>query len=542
MGFLIAVVKQDFVRRFSIYFGGLLSLFVLGFSCPAISADPSGPVVEIASGKLAGVVLEQSTGLTVFRGVPYAAPPVGDLRWRPPRPAANWAGLRVCDKFSSIAWQRRKSDSSMSEDCLYLNIWTTGIGKADKLPVMVWIHGGGLNKGWGHIPMYDGSQFARHGVVLVSINYRLGPLGYLAHPGLSAESDQGVSGNYGFLDQIQSLKWVQQNIGAFGGDPTNVTIFGESAGGTSVAVLTVSPLARGLFHRAILQSPWMFGYTSSLAEPNTIDLKRPTRSFASAEVLGDRWAKRFVEGEGQEAISQLRKITAKQLIETGSSNTRVTVDGWLLPGRPVELFAQGKQADVPMMIGTTKDEGNYFIQYVGSKSRKQFEEKLRGFYGTGGEQVASLYRGETVKELTAAGSLYCTDSWFLQPSRQMLQGMCQLKSPAYQYLFARPSKRYPYLGAPHAVELVYVFDTLDAKKASDRDRKLARTMNQYWIQFARTGNPNADGLPAWPAYTQQNHQYLVLDHEISQDAGLRDEACDVLDRAQQRVYQQPIKR
>ena len=533
-------------RQFSgcslIWFGGLLCLFVFGFFSPVLRADQKTPVVEIASGKLTGVVLDEPASLAVFRGIPYAAPPVGELRWRPPCPVESWDGVRACDKFSAISWQRRKSSSSMSEDCLYLNIWTTGVGKADKLPVMVWIHGGGLNNGWGHIAKYDGSQFARQGVVLVSINYRLGSLGYLAHPGLSAESDKGVSGNYGFLDQIESLKWVRQNIKAFGGDPEKVTIFGESAGGTSVAVLAVSPLARGLFHRAVLQSSWMFGFTSSLAEPNTIDLKRPIGAFPSAEALGTKWANSFVEGEGQATISQLRKIDAKQLIEAGSSNTRVTVDGWLLPGRPVELFSHGKQADVPMMIGTTKDEGNYFIRYVGSKSREQFQQKLNGFYGAAGAQVASLYPGETEKELTAAGCLFCTDSWFLQPSRRMLQGMRQVKSPAYQYLFARSSKSYPYLGAPHAVELAYVFDTVNRETASKADRKLAETMNRCWAQFAKTGNPNAAGFPEWPTYTMESREYLVLDHEMRRDARLRDKACDVLDRASKAVYQQSSKK
>jgi len=214
----------------------------------------------------------------------------------------------------------------------------------------------------------------------------------------------------------------------------------------------------------------------------------------------------------------------------------------LLPGRPVELFSQGKQADVPMMIGTTKDEGNYFIRYVGSKSREQFQQKLNGFYGEAGAQVASLYPGETEKELTAAGCLFCTDSWFLQPSRRMLQGMRQVKSPAYQYVFARSSKSYSYLGAPHAVELVYVFDTVNRETASKADRKLAETMNRCWAQFAKTGNPNTAGLPEWPTYTMESREYLVLDHDMRWDARLRDKVCDVLDRASKAVYQQPSKK
>ena len=506
---------------------------------PTQCAEPITPVLQVESGKLTGLVLDQASGLSVFRGIPYAAPPVGELRWRPPRTLATWKGVRACNQFSAIPWQRRTGTSKKSEDCLYLNVWTTAAGKQARLPVMVWIHGGGLNKGWGHIGKYDGSAFARQGVVLVSINYRLGPLGYLAHPALSAESDQGVSGNYGFLDQIASLEWVRQNIAAFGGDPDNVTIFGESAGGTSVAVLSVSPRARGLFHRAILQSPWMFGFTSSLAEPNTMELKRPTGSFPGAEELGSRWANKFVAGEGAAALAQLRKMSAQELVDAGSYDARVTVDGWLLPGRPVELFAQGKQADVPMMIGTTRNEGNYFIRYVGSKSRTEFEEKLNRFYGHAGGDVARLYPGDSAQELTGAGCLFCTDSWFLQPSRRMLQGMRHVKSAAYQYMFARSSKSYPKLGAPHAVELAYVFDTLNEKTASTEDRQLAQTMNRCWAQFARTGNPNAAGLPTWPTYTMEQRQYLVLDHEITQGTRLRDKVCDVLDRAIQDVYNKP---
>ena len=501
---------------------------------PAIAETPAP--ISTQSGRVSGVLLEKDSNLRVFRGIPYAAPPIGDLRWRAPQPPPKWEGIRVCDTFSKVAPQklRNKAKAEISEDCLYLNVWTKRAQQpAAKLPVMVWIHGGGLNTSWGHKAMYDGTAFAQRDVVLVSINYRLGALGFLAHPGLSAESKEGVSGNYGFLDQIAALQWVQANIAEFGGDPDNVTIFGESAGGTSVSVLCASPLAKGFFHRAIIQSPWMFGYIDQLAAPNIVGLKSKTANTPSAEALGLEWASKHTEGlTGTAAIENLRALSPDAIVKTaGYYRTRATIDGYVLPESPAAIFAAGKQANVPVMIGTTKDEGNYFFNWTKRDSRDQFLTKLRKHYGEKAESVAALYPGDTPKELQRAGAQFVTDSWFVHPARQLLEGMENVSSQAYQYQFSRRSHQYPYLGAPHAIELTFVFNTLTNANERSVDQKIANQVTDYWVQFARTGDPNHEGAPQWPVYDSQERHYLNLDEDLGAGSQLKERECDVIDEA-----------
>ncbi|MEN9021329.1 MAG: carboxylesterase/lipase family protein [Verrucomicrobiales bacterium] len=492
--------------------------------------------VSTQSGLVSGVLLEEASSLHVYRGIPYAAPPIGDLRWRPPQPAAKWDGVRVCGTFSKVPPQKLRDSAKavISEDCLYLNVWTNRAQKpAAKLPVMVWIHGGGLNTSWGHKSMYDGAAFAKRDVVLVSINYRLGALGFLAHSGLSAESENGVSGNYGFLDQIAALKWVKANIAQFGGDPDKITIFGESAGGTSVSVLCSSPLAKGLFHRAIIQSPWMFGYIDQLAAPNIVHLKSKTANTPSSEDLGLEWAKQHTEGlEGEAAIKKLRTLSPDAVVRTvGYYRTRATVDGHVLPDYPAAIFAAGKQANVPTLIGTTKDEGNYFFNWTKIASRVEFVNKLAKHYGDNADKVAALYPGDTPKALQIAGARFVTDSWFVQPARQLLEGMSKISSTAYQYQFSRPSHKYPKLGSPHAIELTYVFNTLSNSDQRPADQKFANQITDYWVQFARTGNPNHKDAPQWPVYDLEQRHYLNLGEDYEVRTRLKERECDVIDAA-----------
>lgn len=491
-------------------------------------------IARIDSGEVAGVVLDADANLVAFRGIPFAKPPVGELRWKPPHQVSSWKGVRQCRAFGPACLQRKNGVvlKDGSEDCLYLNVWTTTDCSESKRPVMVWIHGGGLTSGSGHKPSYRGSNFARNGVVVVTINYRLGPLGFLAHPALSAESAQSVSGNYGILDQIAALKWVRSNIEAFGGDPNNVTIFGESAGGTSVAVLCSSPRARGLFHRAILQSPWMFGYVNKLAEPVIVDLKQPSANAASSERLGVEWARQFTDFNNAEAIANLRSVDAKKLVRgNGYYKARVTIDGWLLPDHPERVFASGQQANVPLMIGTTKDEGNLFIRMLSVLTPSDFNERLGDFYGPATDSVRSLFPGETPQEMRSAMSRYITEAWFGLPARRLLRGMQNVSSPAYQYEFTQPAWWNPKLGAMHAGEIGYVFNTLNQAKVRDDDIELAQTMMRYWINFALSGNPNADGRPLWPEYDEQGARYLELGGVVQPGDRLRHKVLDQLDAA-----------
>jgi para-nitrobenzyl esterase len=415
----------------------------------------------------------------------------------------------------------------MNEDCLYLNVWSNNVGGKTKRPVMVWIHGGGLNRGWSSQDKYDGSALAKEDVVFVSVNYRLGALGFLAHPGLSKESVHGVSGNYGFLDQIESLKWVRDNISNFGGDPNNVTIFGESAGGTSVAALCASPLAKGLFHRAISQSPWMFGYVTQLAEANIVRLKTPVSNTPSAEDLGKQWASEFVESDDTEVIEKLRSMPAEKFLTgQGYYKTRVTIDDWFLSDHPAVIFSSGKQADVPMIIGTTKDEGNYFGNFV-PKDVATFESGFMDFYGPAGEELLELYSRFPNQTLKVGGCRYITDAWFVQPARQLLNGMKNVSAKSFQYQYEFPSRAGPALGSPHASELKYVFGVL-GNDATEDERNVSQMMIGYWTQFAKTGNPNREGLTKWPAYDDQE-SYLKISTECGVGEHLKKEVCDELD-------------
>ena len=517
------------------------SLF-LGTLLDAFAEKPSP--IRTQSGQISGVLLDEASNLRVFRGTPYAAPPVGALRWRPPQPVARWDGVRACDTFSTVAPQKLRGNASTvtSEDCLYLNVWTKRARQPDaKLPVMVWIHGGGLNTSWGHKDMYDGTAFAKRNVVLVSINYRLGALGFLAHPGLSAESANGISGNYGFLDQIAALQWVKANIAQFGGDPDNVTIFGESAGGTSVSVLCSSPPAKGLFHRAIIQSPWMFGYIDQLAAPNIVHLKSKTANSPSAEALGIEWAAKHTEGlTGKAAIEKLRALSPDTIVESvGYYRTRATIDGHVLPDHPEAIFASGKQANVPTMIGTTKDEGNYFYNWTKVESRDQFVAKLGKYYGDKADSVAALYPGDSLKVLQLAGARFVTDSWFVQPARQLLEGMSTVSSPAYQYQFSQPHHEHGYMGSPHAIELKYVFNTLKDSNSRPTDQKVADRVTDYWVQFARSGDPNHEGAQQWPPYDGKQRRYLDIKEKFEAGNRLKERECDIIDAASKGLYEHP---
>jgi para-nitrobenzyl esterase len=500
------------------------------------AADTAGTVeVTFESGAVAGKVLDAESELRVFRGIPYAAPPTGDLRWRPPQPVAAWQGVRdatafgdICPQLPMLADLTGDVFPETSEDCLFLNVWTTA-EEGEKHPVMVWIHGGGLNLGWSNQRGYEGSQLARRGVVVVTINYRLGPLGFLAHPELSDESARGVSGNYGFLDQIAALEWVQRNIHAFGGDPEVVTIFGESAGGTSVHALMASPLAKGLFHRAISQSAW-------ITEMNVAPLATASTVGRSAEERGVVWSRTLSASGEAPSLAELREIDATTMVQkTGMQGflPAITVDGWFLPSSSEERFLHGQQNDVPLIAGTNADEGTMFLAMQPIADREGLMRLLRENYGekaaTVVETVAAMYPSSSAEELLDQADHIYTDLWFLRGTRNMLLGMSKVASPAYQYSFTRANPTRPQWGAHHAAELGYVFGILEGDAYADHDRELAEKTMAYWVQFAKTGDPNAPGLRTWPRFEPGGQKYLELGDEVRVGEKLRADLTDRLD-------------
>ncbi len=500
--------------------------------------QPVGEVVEIAQGSLRGAVSSESDGILSFKGIPYAAPPVADLRWRPPQPAAAWEGELDAGDFSTPCWQPQRNPESFyggppierSEDCLYLNVWTGAEDSNEARPVMVWIHGGGLNSGSGASPWYEGTALARKGVVLVTINYRLGPLGFLAHPVLTAESSHGSSGNYGLLDQVAALEWVRDNIFAFGGDAGNVTIFGESAGSWSVNYMVATPLARGLFHRAIGESGGNFAVMAVLqeAEGQVVD---------SAEESGQRFATALGFDEAATA-SDLRSMSAAEIYEAMSGGARVpargNVDGWMYAEQIFSTFANGRQNDVPIMVGSNADEGTSLWGRSAPSTVAAHRTGVADRFGDSADQILAVYSPANDEEARGVYLDMQADDVFAWQMRTWARLTETVSSPAYLYYFSRvpPGPEAQTYGAYHAAEIQYVFDNLALGRPhtwEPADHELADLMSTYWVNFARNGDPNGESLPAWPAYTTATDQALELGDEVRVVSGLKEARLDVLD-------------
>lgn len=446
----------------------------------APAAQAAAPVVRTASGQLSGL---HADGVWSFRGIPYAAPPVGPLRWRPPQPAAPWPGVRQADHNGEICMQKLSKDNGVGpgqggEDCLTLNVFTPKAARSARLPVMVWIHGGGLVNGSGTAALYDGTRLAQQGVVVVSINYRLGRFGFFAHPALSVEPGHGLLANYGLMDQIAALQWVQANIRAFGGDPAQVTLFGESAGGVSVNRLMLIPAARGLFARAIVES----GVGREVGQ-----------SLSDAELAGARFAA-GLSTAGQDAAA-LRAIPAAAIVAAGDIDmTRgeaPIIDGALVTQGVLAGFRQGREAPVPYLVGSNSLE--IPAAYAGA---------FKGLDRLSAEQTTAaeaVYGGpEALKERII------TDLVFGEPARALAQAHARTGAPTWLYRFSVVSSGAPKMlkGAVHASDRQYVFQTLAASPwpTDARDAVLARTISAYWVAFAKTGDPNGRGRPLWPRY------------------------------------------
>ena len=400
-----------------------ISALVVSLSTTAIAVDEP---VQLTSGQVTGVELDGN--VTVFRGIPFAAPPVGDLRWKAPQPPIPWQGVRVADTFGPACMQRR-ARQLMSEDCLYVNVWTTAESNQDALPVMVWIHGGGWSSGASSNATYDGFGFADKGVVLVSVNYRMNAFGFMAHPALSAAAERGVSGNYGILDHIAALEWVRDNIGGFGGDPNNVTIFGESAGGASIYALLATPLANGLFHRAISESTW-------ITPTNVTHLTRHNGFSDSAEARGqtaiaDKLTELGRSTDG-DLLATMREMSADDVISM-RFGVSLAEDGWVLPKSPGEIFREGSHNIVPLLAGVNDGEGLFFVRpdRTFSTLEEQRHTRLQQ-WGEHGQGLAAYYLAETPEDIFTTEVDYNTDSLFARPNRQIL-----IKRPQFSWTLIR---------------------------------------------------------------------------------------------------------
>jgi para-nitrobenzyl esterase len=470
-----------------------LATAAIALLAPMASAEP----IRTASGLVEGL---DADGVRVFRGIPFAAPPIGALRWRAPAPPASWTRVRNADQFSPIcmqpgAYPDDAPPEPMSEDCLYLNIWAPAGAHEAPLPVMVWIYGGGLLNGGGSTPLYAGDALARRGVIVVTFNYRLGAFGFLAHPELTREAEYGASGNYGLLDQIAALNWVQRNISAFGGDPANVTVFGQSSGAISISALVSSPLARGLFHRAIAQS-------GALLEPLEA---APEFGLEGAEQVGLAFASRLEAP----TLSALRALPAATIVER-PFNPQPVVDGYVLRETPFEALAGGRANDVDLLVGSNAEEGIYFLsgrEVNAANLGDRLREDFPGF-------IVSLIGPQAAADDSAAREAFISFEsdmrfgWNMWAWARLHAAAARRNTFYYRFAHTPAGQQ----GATHGAEMAYVFDHLDLYDApwTQSDRRLAQTMIAYWTNFARTGDPNGAGLPDWPEFERPNERVLQL--------------------------------
>jgi para-nitrobenzyl esterase len=491
----------------------LAALSVLTVPVRAEPAAPPTSPVAVTGGDIAG---SRADTLNIYLGIPFAAPPVGDLRWRAPQPVVHWKGIRQVTRFSPACAQTAEWISNpKSEDCLYLNLWAPQ--HATKLPVIVWIHGGGLYGGTAAVPVHNGANLAKRGAIMVTLNYRLGIFGFFAHPELSAESPDHVSGNQGILDQIAALRWVKDNIAAFGGDPGRVTIMGNSAGGESVALLVASPLAKGLFQRAIAES----GNDAMPINPAD-SLRFDNKVAAEAKGLA------FATALGAEHLADLRKLSVKD-VQKPAWLPRTYVDGHLLPADMTTLYRNRRQNDVPLLVGWTAEEGKDLAGEILGTSEftaARHHELVTSMLGyPPSDAVVAAYPGATDAEATASIHQLTNDWWGWRMTHWAALQAEYGRSRSYVYYFAHRPAAPPTpcnwgCGAGHGVEIQYLFDNLamDPRSWTPEDRQLATRLADTVIDFARTGSPTGKGLPAWPTFDGSNASALHIGSEAELQA------------------------
>jgi para-nitrobenzyl esterase len=474
--------------------------------------------VATANGVVEGVALP--SGIQAFRGIPFAAPPVRDLRWREPQPVESWQGVRPADRFGPQCMQARiysdmvfRSDGT-SEDCLYVNVWTPSASAAGGLPVLVYFFGGGFNAGDGSEPRYDGESMAQKGIVVVTMNYRLGIFGFFSHPELTRESPHGASGNYGLMDQTAALRWVRQNIAAFGGDPNRVTLGGESAGSFSVSAQMASPQARGLFAQATGQSGAMLAQTLG------------AQQRATTEQTGAR----FAESIGAGSLRQLRALSSIELLDAamrqGAPRFAPNVDGFFFPESPAAIYAEGRQARVPLLAGWNSEE-RFGRAILAEPTPENWLDVLGRTFSGRGEEALRYFPGRTPEEAARSATDLASDQFINFATWRWLEAQNRLNVPVYRYLFSRP--RPPMAnpqagpqggpggaaaaaaaasvwntiprGAAHAAEIEYALGNLHLNPVyawTPEDHEVSRLFQEYFANFIRTGNPNSAGLPSWP--------------------------------------------
>jgi para-nitrobenzyl esterase len=500
-----------------------LVVMLIALTANLASAADSSPIVKVTGGQVRGVLPEK--GGAVFKGVPYAQPPVGDLRWREPMPVKPWTGVRDATKFGPMCAQRPSpllpnAAEITSEDCLSLNIWAMGWPLKSRLPVMVWIPGGGNFAGGSAQTQYDGERLTRRGVVVVSINYRLGTFGFFSHPALTRESPHRASGNQGILDQIAALKWVRKNITKFGGDPGNVTIFGSSAGSLDISVLMTTPLSKGLFHRAIGQSG------NAIHEGDPLSLQEAEKR-GQTEAL--QWkVSADISARDLRAVSAGEILAAEPEMDVGPS-LGIIVDGYVFPRKPSDVFAAGQEYHVPLIIGSNARD------YI-PPLPKDLAKAITEAYGPLADRATPLYVGDADPQYGTPVEQWATDTSFRCSTVTQLKWHAAAGSPVYEYEFARVPKGREAFGAMHGAEICHVFGTLDQclyilgppAASTEEDVRLSDAMQQYWTNFAKTGDPNGKGLPLWPKFDLSSRAYIQFtDSGPVAKEGLRRPYCDL---------------